>query len=90
MEYSYFIGLLTNISLDLMQWVFAGIAIGLFMISASALITFSKKPNQIKIFHIMGYFFAWLIVGGLIGFVSSSSVHFLTYAFINDFRRDYT
>lgn len=90
MTYSYYIGIFDNFSLEIMQWVFLLIVILLFMVGISAIMAFNKHAAKHKTIYVLAYFVSWLFVGGVIGIVVAIMTHFLTYAFVSDFRKDYT
>ena len=89
MTYSYFIGLFGGFSLEMMQWIFLSIVVLLVMIGISAWMTYANKDAKQKTFVSLIYFLVWLFAGGIVGIVVAVLVHFITYAFISDFKKDY-
>lgn len=90
MTYSYYIGIFDNFSLDIMQWVFLLIITFLFMVGISSIISFNKHTAKNKTLYVIAYFVLSLFAGGVVGIVVSIITHFITYAFVSDFRKDYT
>ena len=89
MSYSYFIGLFTNLSLDFMPWVFLVVVVLLGLIGISSLLTLSEHNAKQKTLYVIAYFIVCLFVGGLVGIMVSIITHFMTYAFVSEFRKDY-
>ena len=89
MKYSYFIGLFENLTLSGMQWVFVFVLMLLLLIGISAFISYGKTTPQKKTIYVLIYLAVSLLLGGVISIVVVALIHFITYAFISDFRTDY-
>lgn len=89
MEYSYFIGFFVNLDLGLMQWVYVALTMLILLAGSSSALIYSKKSGLKGTINLLSYFFTWLIAGGIMGLVMSVLTHFITYAFISEFKKDY-
>ena len=89
MEYSYFIGLFENFVLSGMQWVFFLALMLLLVIGISAFISYGKTSPKTKTIYVLIYLAVSLLIGGIVSIILVALVHFITYAFVSDFRKDY-
>jgi hypothetical protein len=91
MEYSFFIGILSNFDFTVGGWVFFGAALLLVLLASSSLLYVFTKPKaiQFKIAVVMAYICIGLIFLGIVGMIIFALTYFISYAFITDFTKDY-
>ncbi len=97
MEYSYLIGVLTNFDLEILQWLFyvlfstiilAGVST-IILTGVPSLIHLNRKLVKFQPYIIFAYFVLSLVLTGIFGLLYVVITHFITYAFISDFKKDY-
>jgi len=88
-QYSYIIGLFANMNLETMQWVYLSLVVILVMIGISSVSAFGTQAPKKKTLTTLVYLVFWLFIGGIVGIVIATLMHFVTYAFVSDFRKDY-
>ena len=89
LQYSYFTGLVTNLSLSFPQWFFYGILTLTIVVAISSYIHLKKMQTTRVFVNVVAFLLTSLLLGGGVGFLVVLFVHFISYALVTDFRKDY-
>ena len=88
MAFSYWFGVLTNISIGIQGWVFLTLLSTIGVAALSYGIHF-LVDHKVRTIAMIASFSLALILLGILGFVYFSVVYLISFALFSDFRRDY-
>ena len=90
MDYSYLIGVFSNFSMSVLAWFFTLTFIALVLVGLSMWITYHSSKGLKKAAYNLAFLISMLFIGGVIGLVFTSLLHFITFAFVTEFKNDYS
>ena len=90
MSYSYLIGFIHLLNLNIPQYVFLCIFISLITIAFITYVSFKIESNYTRIIYLLSYIFAWFILSGIIGGSLILFFSCVAYVLIREFSGDYS
>jgi hypothetical protein len=88
MNYGLWLGILSNFSLGIPGWIFAGLLSIIFISAITYGIHFYLKGKHQTITMLAAFSLA-LFLFGILGFFYFGSIYLVSFALFSDFRRDY-
>ena len=90
MTYSYFIGFIHLLNLNITQYIFFSVFVGLITTAFVAYVSFKINSNYIRIVYLLIYISLWFIGGGLISGGIMLLFSGILYVLIREFSGDYS
>ncbi len=90
MSYSYSIGLIHLLGLNVPQYIFFCIFIGLITAALVAYISLKVESNLKRILYLLSYILVWFLIGGLIGGGVLLLFCLIFYVLVREFSGDYS
>ena len=90
MFYNYLIGFIHLLNLNIPQYIFLCVFIGLGTAGFITFISFKIDSNYTRIVYVLSYIFLWFVIGGIIGGSLILLFSCILYVLIREFAGDYS